>query len=514
MGRRARTREACDLGSALPDSVAYTRRVEDWLHQHPITAAFVLGGVFFVAWVVTSSPETLGGAILFFIVALLGDRLKEAPGGFKFFKKKSIEAVTRDRAGGVLTSRDSVVVGVLAGGELAPETPAPAGGLRGVSWDAVAGAAEAMEQASTPEELTERMVHYVELRSVFGFQAAAQPTVFIGYDNQPTGQIVLVEPAAGAFGGLQAADTLGVCLVTGESFAQAPWAIVTSGDLKLGGDGAGAATAAMGMLFTDSLGHACARWTVRSPSTVASTISIVGAGSSGGPLALGANNGPSLNVPAPRAPGSVQLAILAGNLDKVLAGVDAADPAPRGPAFRGLVSTAMRAFKTGVVVSALSAPIVVAGSEDVAVAGNIAISETLHGQLQAGEEIVVTILPRASQGAFAQETFIQTAATNLLPVVTTNARASGLLASEVRPVIPQAEPHEAAALAGPALAMSFRFMITQGAWAPSLGQITVSNIHLVALVGAVKGPVLVSVMGKARNRAAAFQAVVAIGVII
>jgi hypothetical protein len=226
-------------------------------------------------------------------------------------------------------------------------------------------------------------------------------------------------------------------------------------------------------------------WSVYSASTVASTIDIVGATASG-PLAVGAANGPTLSVPGTLAPGTTQSVILVGSQ----AGVS------NGTASSSLVSNATRMFKSGVVVAALSQPAVIAGTTDT-LAGNLTISETLNGQFKPNQDICVTILPRTSNGTRTQDTFIKTATTNDLPVISTNA-ASGLLTDAV--AVPGCGPqfvdsvyYNAPFLPNPGA--SFEFTITQQSFGGTLGVITISNIHLITTADAVSGPVLVDVMG-------------------
>lgn len=194
-----------------------------------------------------------------------------------------------------------------------------------------------------------------------------------------------------------------------------------------------------------------------------------------------------------------------GSSADVAIGINTTDPVEGGPALVTLVSTAIRAFKSSVVVSGASRPIIAAGSVD-ALAGNIIIGETLHGQFQPGQEICVTILPRASDGVLTQDTFVKTATTNDLPITTTNA-ATGLLVSTVSTsgLPPKLE---SSSVLLPTLSTGFRFKVAQRSSGSSLGQITISNIHLITVVGALKGPVLIDVMGDAQGGAIAFQTIV------
>jgi hypothetical protein len=162
---------------------------------------------------------------------------------------------------------------------------------------------------------------------------------------------------------------------------------------------------------------------------------------------------------------------------------------------------ATRAFKSGVVVAALSQPFIPAGTAD-SLAGNLTISETLNGQFKAGQFICVTILPRTSNGARTQDTFIKTSTTNDLPIITTNS-ASGLLTSSVgtpgcSPTLFQYGYYGGSYGVGypvvPNPGASFSFNVSQQSFG-TLGVITISNIHLITTADAPLGPVLVDVMG-------------------
>ncbi len=152
-------------------------------------------------------------------------------------------------------------------------------------------------------------------------------------------------------------------------------------------------------------------------------------------------------------------------------------------------------FKSGVVVTAVSQPAVPAGTTDT-LAGNLTISETLNGQFKPGQFICVTILPRTSNGARTQDTFIKTTTTNDLPVITTNA-ASGLLTSSVG--TPGCPPSFYYSYYGypvvPNPGASFSFYVNQQSFGGTLGVITIGNIHLITTADAPTGPVLVDVMG-------------------
>ena len=353
---------------------------------------------------------------------------------------------------------------------------------------------------------------------------AAQPVIYINYNQQNTGLITIKEQAPGFFVvGTGNDNTFGLCLVTGESFTFAPYAVVTAGDLSLLNGLVGGSSVA-GTLYTDTDGNACVRWTVYTASTVASTVEIRGTDSTGAVLPTGANNGPSLSVPAGLAPGTTQGVILIGTYTNVVTGVDVDGgvvDALDTPAFSSLVSMATRAFKSGVVVAAVSQPTVSAGTVDT-LAGNLTISETLNGQFKPGQMICVAILPRTSNGVRTQDTFIKTATTNDLPIIATNS-ASGLLTATVAtpgcpPTFSSTQYYyngdtvssTTSSVPGPFLpnpGASFSFMVTQPSFG-TLGVITISNIHLITTADAVVGTVLVDVAGDNGGGAVQFESVV------
>gem|GEM_PF-5842915 len=311
---------------------------------------------------------------------------------------------------------------------------------------------------------------------------AAQPLIYINYNDQPSGQISLTEAAPGFFtdGGITtAANVLGLCLLTGETFTRAPWAVVTTGNLLLR-NGLVGGTSVQGTLFSGPGGVSCAKWTVYLSSTTVSTIEIRGSDASNVVLPSGAQNGPRLSVPGNLTPGTTQANVIVGTDAQVIAN-------GAGGGSVTLVSNATRAFKSGVVVTALSQPTIPRGSTN-SLAGNIKISETLAGQFKANERICVEVQPRASNN-FIQDTFFQQANTNDLPIVTTNVATTGLLVSGVTP--------SAATCTGSSFTDNrarFSFLVTQQAIG-SLGEITISNIHMATTADAPVGPVLVRVVG-------------------
>lgn len=249
---------------------------------------------------------------------------------------------------------------------------------------------------------------------------AAQPTIYIGENDQPTGQITITESGAGFFtDGTGSNNAFALCLRTGESFTRAPFAVVTAGDLKLlvglvGG------TSVLGTLYNESTtGASCARWTVYTASTTASTIEIRGSDSAGAVLPSGANNGPRLSVPTTglaAAPGATVSDILIGTQANILAGLGLSSK----------VSNATRAFRNQPQVVAVSQPVIARGATR-AVLGDITITETQAGQFKATEVIEICILSLATPaGNNAVATFTSgNTADN--PIVTTNT-GTGLLA--------------------------------------------------------------------------------------
>jgi hypothetical protein len=297
----------------------------------------------------------------------------------------------------------------------------------------------------------------------------ATPTVYIGENNQASGLITITESGAGFFtDGTGANNVFAVCLVTDEQFTLAPWAIVTTGDLRLR-EGAVASpdNIVLGTLTTNASGSSCAYWTVWTASTAASAIEIRATDPAAptGPLATGATNGPRLSVGPGLSPGTTQAGIYTGNLAGIQASADSAAGS--------LVVFAVRAFRSGVVVAAVSQPTIPRGTSGAA-AGNLTITETLAGQFKPGEEICVEILPRTNQPTI-QDTFLLQATQNQLPIVTTNG-ASGLAVGPVSASLDD-----------------FCFNVTQQAFGPVLGVITISNISYITTADAINGQVLVDV---------------------
>jgi hypothetical protein len=341
---------------------------------------------------------------------------------------------------------------------------------------------------------------------------AAQPTIYIGENDQATGLITLTESGAGFFvAGVGSNNTFALCLATGEVFTRAPWAVVTSSGGTPGLQllsGVVGASQVVGTLYN---GGSCAYWTVFSASTTgAGIIEIRGSADGSTPLPTGANNGPRVNVPPGLAPGTTQAAILIGTNAAVVGsgGCSTVPGCTANAAFSSIVSNAVRAFRSGVVVSAVSQPVIDRGDTD-ALAGNITITETLNGQFKPGQVIFVQILARAN--TLRQDVLLNTANTNNQPIVTTNA-ASGLATSP--PTFGGITPNPIVCQnAIPLVAIcGFAFTITQQSFGPTLGQITISNLHYFVLPDAVNGPVQVQVSSSGLTggpvNGVAFQSVV------
>jgi len=329
---------------------------------------------------------------------------------------------------------------------------------------------------------------------------AAQPTIYINYNDQQSGMMTLTESGAGFFTDASVTygnNVFGLCLTSGETFTRAPWAVVSTGDLKLL-SGLVGATSVQGTLF-NSGSYSCAKWTVYSASTVASTVDIRGSDASNVVLASGANNGPRYSV-SPTGPSGAPGATLVD----ILVGSNAQVTTDAGMVSK--VSNAVRAFKSGVVVTALSQPTIPQGTAD-SLGGKIQISETLAGQFKPLETICVAILPRASNAIRTQDTLLKLATTNDLPIITTNG-ATGLLVNSVA-TSGCSEYDDFNSIFGVTadLTNSFSFTVQQQAFG-TLGQITISNIHFITTADAPTGPVLLGVAAIDPNAGVEFQTVV------
>lgn len=322
------------------------------------------------------------------------------------------------------------------------------------------------------------------------FNAGSQPIIYIGENDQSSGQLTLTERGAGFFTGSTGTNNaFALCIATGEYFTRAPYAVVTAGTGLTLVDPAtsGSSTSVKGTLYSN---NQCAKWNVFAPSTAAATIEIRGADATGAVLASGATNGPRLNVPAGLRPGTTQMNLLIG----LQADIDAADT----DALAAVVTNAVRAFRNGVAVAAVSQPTIPRGSVD-SLGGNLTITETQAGQFKAGEFICVEVLPHlvTTTNSILSDVFLKSANTNDRPVVTTNT-STGLLVSPVS--FGCGETDETSVYT------SFGFSITQQGTG-TLGQITVSNIHYITTADAVNGAVLIRVENQSQN-GVDFEAVV------
>jgi hypothetical protein len=313
---------------------------------------------------------------------------------------------------------------------------------------------------------------------------AATPIVYIGENDQQTGMVTIKESAIGSFTSGGSNNVFSVTLEDGEFFTRAPYAVVTLSNLKLRDPGTLLGVASLKGVLSN--GSATATWTIYSASTdVPASIDIRGSDAAGAVLAAGSLNGARINVPAGLPIGTVNLNIASGTA------TNQTDFA--------ILPIATRAFRNSVVVTALSQPVIPAGSAD-SLAGNISITETLTGQFRTDQTICVAILPRASNNAI-QDTFLKTANTNDRPVVIATP-GSGLVVGPVS--IGCSEDNNIATNT----TNSFQFDILQQAFAPNLGVITVSNLHYITVADAPAGNVLVSVFGSTDGTATEFQSIV------
>ena len=309
------------------------------------------------------------------------------------------------------------------------------------------------------------------------FVTSNAPTIYINQNDQPIGNVTITEKSAGALSSAAGTNTFFVCLTTGEYFIRPPWAVVTSGNLLISTNSSltAGATSAAGTQITGPYPYAgdnCYAWAVYSASTVASTITIEGVDASGNPTPTA-----HVNVPGNLSPGPTYLAI----------GTMASISSTSGNLV-DLATVAVRAFQSGISVTALGQPFIAPGTTAPSIfsvpvpgtpgnAGNIQIAETASNQLVAGETITCTVLPRTNQPTM-QDTFLAYdpsayAPGNAQAIVSTNGGTSGLQAY----------------LSG-ASSTSFSVYVTQAA-ALGLGTITISNINYTTTADAVNGPVLV-----------------------
>jgi hypothetical protein len=315
------------------------------------------------------------------------------------------------------------------------------------------GSAVTMTLTTTvPVVVTSNTVAYVN-RVLVG--VAAVPDVYIGYNGQNSGMITVTETAAGFFqAGSGGNNQLEICISNGEGdqFMFAPWAVVTTGNLLLENTSTYLGVSSVAGTLTDD--NQCATWVVYAASTTASTISIVGANASGA-LPVGADNGPTLSVNINDTPGPVIMTVSTGSATTTV--------------YSTQVTNAIRVFKNGVVVAAVPPiPFIAAGASGTG--ANLTLSETLNGQLVAGEEIVCGIVPNGPN-PIQEPAFFQIANSSELPVISTNT-SSGLIA--------QLEDWDEGA---------FEIYVSQQAVSPGLGVITVSNINYNVITAVSNGSI-------------------------
>jgi hypothetical protein len=166
--------------------------MSEWFDRNRSVLSFLVGTAFFVAWLWTRDVSAIGASLLFLIVGFLGDRLKKAPGGWKFYRARFVRTARAERpppvsgtgaweqapasvegTGTVFPrtaddSLDEISEGVDAPVSRHIEAHAEAALGVGLTLDAVIAAANAMDTANSPEELAERTIEYVELRTVPG----------------------------------------------------------------------------------------------------------------------------------------------------------------------------------------------------------------------------------------------------------------------------------------------------------------------------------------------------------
>jgi hypothetical protein len=298
---------------------------------------------------------------------------------------------------------------------------------------------------------------------------APMPTVYIGENAQATGLVTMTEQAAGFFqSGTGSNNVIAVCTTAvNYSFTFAPWAKVTSGDLRLRDGSTASATNIVQGAFD---GYNCYTWTVWTGSTTASTIVIGNSTFSSGPL---------INVDTDQAPGVVAMKIYSGNGSNYTSGQIAT------------VGFAVAAYRNQVAVVALSQPTIPAGAKTKA--GAIQISETANGQLKRWEDICLEVLPRSSTTN--PDIYMQGLNTADLPVVTAT---GGLVVGPVEmssescsqrynegfPPVTPSGTHM----------LSFDFDVYQQSTAGN-GQLTIDNINLITTADAPNGPVLFNVFG-------------------
>ena len=326
------------------------------------------------------------------------------------------------------------------------------------------------ESPAVTTSVSSSTIAYVA-QGLLAVSVQAVPTVYIDNNAQQSGVITVSESMPGFFqAGSSGNNQLTVCITDQGAGAQstftfAPYAIVTAGNVSLLNTSTYVGTtSAQGTLTNNAT---CATWYVFSASTTASTITIVGANASGALSATVPTNGPTLSVMSNALVGPVVMTVSSGTTSTTL--------------YSKQVTNAVRAFKSGVTVTADTQPYVAPGTTSAA--GNVKIAETLNGQLLAGEQITCTVLPNPLNES--QQTYLSTANANNLPVVTTG---GGLLAYLVGTT-----------------STSFTVGVTQQAFAPSFGSINVGNLWFTTISGATNGPVTLECMNGTQYTGSTFH---------
>ena len=293
-------------------------------------------------------------------------------------------------------------------------------------------------------------------------------TVYIGENGQTAGTISIVENSAGTFtDGTGSYNTFQVCLTTDETFAAAPSATVSVGNLQLrsGAAAVAAGTAVVGTPFTSFTGNPnCYYWTVWAASTTASTVAI-------GPL--------KINVPAGLPVGPTNVAVGIGSI----AAFDVTTAIQ--------LKVANRVFRNQVVVTALGQPFIPVGSNG-SPAGDIQIQETANGQLKANEEICVEILPNQNAGTL-YDAFLKGLNTADRPIATGS---NGIVVGAVTLGTPGelCTRNIPVGSIGSTLVLSFSVTVSQQSTTGN-GKVVFSNIKYATVNDAVTGPVQVNVYG-------------------
>ena len=308
---------------------------------------------------------------------------------------------------------------------------------------------------------------------------STSPVVYIGENNQTAGLVTVAETAPAFFqAGGGANNTLVVCLrfntFSNETFASAPWAKVTAGDLRLReGDVASPDNIVQAKPII-SVGPAfdCYFWTVWTASTTASTIVL--SSDEAGTVGL------KINVPSGSPVGPVNMSVRTGVLNSNVFTMQ----------LEAITQIAQRQFRSQVAVTALSQPFIPVGSNG-SKAGDIQIQETANGQLKSGEFVCVSIVPNQNTNILF-DAYLTGLNTADVPIVTAS---NGVLANAVRTSNVGCQGQNL--LQGPLgnLIESFSFQIVQQS-TTGTGKLVISNIKYATANDAVEGPVQVNVFGE------------------